>query len=797
MGSGSKKAKIMVVGEAPGEREDEKHRAFVGPAGQLLDQLLSEVGISRKDCYITNVAKCRPRDNRTPERKEVKICVENYFQAEWARVRPDFVLLLGNSALQGVLGKSGITKHRGTPINHDGATVLPAFHPAYALRNPRMLPALKADIQRFRRLLHNEESPAGKTIIKSIRSAAHLKWLLRRLKDAEEFSFDVETNLNTESKEYYQYWEEGFRIVSIAFTLEEGTSYVVPLYHADSPWKDPLAVLGLLRPYLEGGVRSRDKGSAGGDVAVSIQPRTVAHNGKFDVQALGSFGIRIRLSFDTMLAAHMLDENRLKGLKPLSEIDLAADGYKIQTDDRKIDYTNLPWRQVAVYNGKDTDYTLRLYHLFRKDLRNDRRSARVFVKLMMPASDMLVRVERRGIYIDPERLADRYAIAQRNLAKIRGYISDKGAGPINLNSPQQVARWLFGDKEEGGLDLPIIETTGKGSPSTREAVILRLAREYPPVRALLKYRQWAKYESTYLRPWLARRDSHSRYHTSYKLFGTVTGRLSGDFQQVPRDSFIRSIVGAPPGWVFVTADFSQIELRIAAMLANERRMLRTFSEGGDLHLTTAVDATGKRAHDITSEERKKAKAVNFGFLYGMGWRKFVSYAFENYGVDVDEYEAQRFRDRFFESYPALRPWHERQRRIVHKFGRVYSPIGRARHLPDVYSRDRNVAAEAERQAINSPVQSFASDLMLMSMLLLDDLLLERNARIVGTVHDEIFFECREEYLSDLCPIIKHTMEQDCIEAVQRKFGTMVTVPIEAEVSYGQHWDKTGMTVWAP
>lgn len=784
----------MIIGEAPGEREDEEHKAFVGRAGQLLDQLLSEASLTREEVYITNAAKCRPLDNRTPERKEIKTCVEAYLWQEWDKVRPEFVLLLGNAALQGVLGKSGITKHRGTPVQFRGATVLPAFHPAYALRSPRVLPALKADFQRLRRLMLGEESPAGPTSIRSINTTPKLKWLLKKLRYAKEFSFDIETNLNTEdpkNKRYYEYWEEGFRIVSISFTVEEGTSYVVPLYHAETPWRDPAQVLKLLRPYLERGV---GRGDLEADDA--IKPASIsAHNGKFDVQGLASFGIRVKLSFDTMLAAHMLDENRLKGLKPLSEIELAADGYTINSEDRKIDYTNTPWREVSVYNGKDTDYTLRLKHQFHNELRDpdNRRIARVFVKLMMPASDMLVKVERRGIYIDPERLEERVAITQRNLARIRGYISETaGAGAINLNSPQQVAKWLF-DKE--GLGLPIIERTSKGAPSTREAVILRLARTHPQVRALLLYRKWAKYESTYLRPWVQKRDSHSRYHTSYKLFGTVTGRLAGDFQQVPRDSFIRSIVGAPPGWLFGTADFSQIELRVAAMLANERAMLAAFANGIDLHLNTAVGLTRKRPDDIEPEERKKAKPVNFGFLYGMGAKKFGAYAFENYGVDFTEAECYEARNAYFEMYPDLLTWHERQRSVARRNGRVFSPIGRCRHLPDILSDDRGVRAEAERQAINSPVQSTASDLMLMSMLLAEEQLNERDAYIVGTVHDEILFQFREDKVDEVCGLIKNIMEVQVLEAMESKFGAEFTVPIEAEVAYGQHWEKSGMTEW--
>jgi uracil-DNA glycosylase family 4 len=768
----------MIVGEAPGEREDETHKAFVGPSGRLLTELLSEVGISRQDCYITNVAKCRPPSNRTPSRQEVKTCVDAYFWAEWDQIQPEYVLVLGNAALQGVLGKSGITKHRGSPVAFRGATVFPAFHPAYALRQPRMLPALKADLQRLRRLMRGEESPAGPTSIRSVSTTKGLRWLAKALDEAPEFSFDIETNLckdDPKKPRYYQYWEDGFRIVSIAFTIEPGTSYVVPLWHKDTPWKNPANILKFLKPILE-------------------RAKTSAHNGKFDVQGLWTFDIFIELAFDTMIATHILDENQLKGLKPISEIELGADAYVIDTEEKKIDYGNLPWADVAEYNGKDTDYTRRIKNERVAEFKENQRLARVFLKLLMPASTMLTKVERRGVYMDPERLAQRERIARRNLAKIVGYIQDHGAGPINLNSPQQVGKWLYGH-EEGQLGLPVIEKTKSGAPSTREGVILKLALDHPELKALLIYRKWAKYLSTYILPWKAKRDKDSRYHPTYKLAGTVTGRLASDFQQVPRDSFIRSIVGAPEGWWFMAADFSQVELRIAAMLANETEMLRIFHERGDMHLATAINVSRRPAESISAEDRKKAKPVNFGFLYGMGWRKFVAYAFENYGVRFTDEEAEQVRNRFFEAYPALRLWHDRQRRLAHRYGLVYSPIGRARHLPDVHSEDRGVRAEAERQAINSPVQSFASDLMLLSMLLLEDRLPPKRAFIIGTVHDEILFQVRKDALEQVAPLIQRTMEVDVLKQMRKKFGADVTVPIEAEVSYGQHWDKTGMKVW--
>ena len=758
MGTGPKTADVMIVGEAPGEREDEDHQAFVGPSGQLLRDLLKESGLAPEDCYITNVVKCRPPDNRSPERSEAKACSAAYLAREIAKVRPKWILALGNTALQALAGRSGITKHRGSTFPLGDATVFAAFHPAYALRNPRNLPPLKADVARFARLARGDnENAAGRTKVFIIRSVAQLKFLRRELMKADEISYDIETNRLEE-------WLPGSMIVSISFTTEPGQAWVVPLHHANTPWKDPDAVLRYLKPCLE-----------------RPDCKYIAHNGKFDCRWLAQFGVFVPQTHDTMLSAHMLDENRLKSLKALSQIELGADAYDVGSD-AKGDLFNFDLKKLCIYNGKDTDYTLRLYHRFRGQLAEEPRIARVFSKLMMPASNALTKVERRGVWLDPERLDKRNRIAHRNIRRIRAYLAEHGAEGVNFNSPQQVARWLFDD-----LGLPVIEHTKSGGRSTREGVILQLAPDAPPVMGLLKYRKWAKFESTYLRPWLEERDANSRFHPGYKLFGTVTGRLSGDFQQVPRDPFIRSIVGAPPGWVFVEADYSQIELRIAAMLARERNMLRAYALGEDLHLKTACETTGLLPGDITPEQRKKAKAVNFGFLYGMGWKKFVTYAFENYGVEVSEPEAKEFRERFFAAYPGLRPWHERQRRVVHRYARVHSPIGRVRHLPDVRSGDDGVVAEAERQAINSPVQSFASDLMLLSLVRLDALLPEREARAVGSIHDAILFEVREDRLDTWLGVIRETMED--LTMVKRKFGADITVPIEVETKAGQHWGE--------
>jgi uracil-DNA glycosylase family 4 len=764
MGAGKRRARIMVVGEAPGQREDDSGQAFVGPAGRLLDEVLGSAGLSRDECYITNVAKCRPPENRAPEwGTEAKVCSNAYLSEEIRVVQPEYILALGNTALKALTGKSGITKHRGTRVAVGNAWVIPAFHPAYILRSPFHRSALDADVQKLARLYRGdaELDSAKPTRIKIARTVAHLKWLRSKLMQVPVISYDIETNFHRKVQEYAD-WHPEWRIVSISFSWEEGQAVVVPLHHPDTPWKDPNRALRFLKPCLE-----------------RTDARYIAHNGKFDARGLSRVGVFVPQTFDTMLAAHMIEENRLKGLEPLSEILLGIESYKIGVGDKGAH--NFRLADLCKYNGQDTDYTMRLYNFFKPELEKEPRIKRVFTKLMMPASNALTRVEAIGVYIDPERYDDRLDATVAKRDEVEAELR-RSCGDINLRSPQQVAKWIFGE-----LGLPIIQKTKKGAPSTAESVILRLAREHPELRLLLEYRKWeTKYLRTYFAQW-ANVDKNHRFHAQYKLFGTVTGRLSGDFQQVPRDPFMRSIIGAPPGWTFVEADYSQVELRIAAWLANERNMLSLFAMGEDIHLATAVQVSGKRPEDITSEERKKAKAVNFGFLYGMGAPKFQSYAFDNYGVVVSDAEAQAARSRFFEAYPGLLPWHDRQRRLVHRYGRVHSPLGRVRHLPTVQSSDRGVVAEAERQAINSPVQSCASDIMLLSLVRLHALLPQPRARIVGTVHDSILFEVRDDYVDAALPQIKETMED--LTELERKFGARPTVPIDVEIKVSQHWGE--------
>lgn len=774
MGSGDPHSRIMLIGEAPGAREDETGRVFSGRAGQLLDLKLKEAGLDREEIYVTNVVKCRPPDNRRPERVEWGAC-RLYLEREAKAIRPRYVLLMGNAALQAVARKSGITTKRGVRLEVKDpvwrtAEIMATIHPAYVLRNPGQDSVFSEDIRRFARLIRGDFQvvPVSARYVSTPAALRSLRRYLEKLPEGTVIAYDVE-NLGRP-------WQPDWAIVCLGLSVDGGVSYVVPLCHPESPfrrrWKD---VLRYLKPALE-----------------RHHLRRTGQNAKHDNQQLAGAKVFLEHSFDIMLAAHLLDENRPKNLGFLSQAYLGADIYKGAVDLKPEKIMHEPLKKILIYNATDTGYTRQLYDKLRAELIEQPRLLRIFSKLLMPASHVIQQVEWRGMHVDQERLWDRIAKLQGLVNEQREVLDEHNPrgekfsrdGEFNYNSTQQLGRWLFSSEKKGGLGLDPIEMTKTGNPSTKEAVLIHY-RDHPAVQALLRYRTLQlKWLNTYLIPWSTKLDANSRLHTTYKLYGTVTGRISGDMQQVPRDMFIRGIIGAPEGWRFVQADYSQIELRIASHVAREKRMQRAFLLGEDLHMVTASTVSGKRPQDISKEERKKAKAVNFGFLYGMYPTKFQTYAFENYDLVVSDADAELARRVFFETFPDLVTWHERQRRMANMYHRVSSPIGRVRHLPDILSSDRGVRMEAERQAINSPVQSCASDLMLFSMVKLHPYLNPNEAAMVGTLHDGIFFEIREDKVDHYVSIIKEVMEN---LPLKRTFGLELSVPVVADVSWGQHW----------
>lgn len=791
MGEGNLHAPIMVVGRIANSTDYQL----------ALEDDLVEADLEPQDMYFTQAIRCRNFE-RNASTLDVKTC-KQYLDQEIAVIQPKWVLALGNEALQATSGHSGIMKYRGRVIDKGDYRIFPTISPASVRRNPGQRQSFMSDLRLFAATMYEKSAKVPKPKIFIADTKPKIEKLKGLLDRATLLAYDIETTRDNEHL--------GGKIVCLCGTMEvqgynqhadidytETITWAIPLYHPESPfqkvWK---SLLKHLAPHLEG------------------VPKQIAHNGKFDSRYCRYFGPQMKVTFDTMLAAHLLDENRQKGLKPQAASRLGVAPWAIDTKD----LLRTPIRKVLEYCCLDTWYQYHIYLDIKPELIAQPRLTRIFSKITMPAAEWLTQAESRGIWVDKRRLATNTKVAEDTLkiideelmewvpesSTIANWPTYKNGKPVGVNfNPSIFSRWLLFEH----LSLPIYRR-GKekpdgrvGDPSMAEAVMMELKGEHPIIDQLLKRQGWVK-NGQFLKAYDEVLDVNDRVHTTFKLYGTVTGRLSSgkaeadkltgirgvrglNLQQVPRDVFIRGLFGAAPGYTFVEVDFSQVELRVVAFLSRDRTMLHLYQTGQDIHRATAAWVLGIPPSKVDKVARKKAKAVNFGFCYGMGARKFVMTAFEKYELRFTEDEAKGIRKQYFEQFRGLLPWHARQRRLVHQFGRVQSPLGRVRHLPDIRSSDSNVVAEAERQAINSPVQSFASDLNLLGMNLTMPKLKQAGIEgyVVGNVHDATLFEIRTEHVAQALPLIKDTYENLPLE---KMFGINLDVPMIADLKIGSHW----------
>jgi len=796
LGRGDKHAKIMVVTSRPNSK------AFA----QVLHGHLSDAGIDPAICYFASAIKCRNFDMNIG-RKDLKACAP-YLELEIKAVDPDWILTMGNEALQAVTGHSGIMQYRGKILEAHGRKVIPTISSAAISRNPGQTASYMANLRFFAAQVYDKAAKVKPPTIHFINTSYHFKVLKRAIKRADVISFDIETTRAPTE------FHPTARVVSLSGTLViDGKTLVwaLPLFHPQSPFrKSWQKALRQLVPLM------------------AKVPKRIAHNGKFDCRWLRRFGqCDIDITFDTMLAAHLLDENREKGLKPQGTSRLGVAPWGIDTKD----LLTTPINEVLEYNALDTYYAYHIYLQIRQELQDQPRLMRIFKFITMPAANLLIAVEQKGAWVDRSKLVTNGKIAREMRDEIERQLmefvsasespgsslfaesnsewpTDARGRPREVNfNPSIWARWfLFDHLRLPALAYGKLKENGEQDPSMAEDVLLELRDLHPAVDLMLKRSMWNQLVKAFFNAYDELLTEDDRIRTTFKIAGTVTGRLSSgkedsekfasgrpergvNLQQVPRDPLVRGLFGAPPGFTFVEADFSQVELRIAAFLSRDRTMLSLYQQGEDIHAATASWVLGIPRSQVTKDDRKKAKAVNFGFVYGMGWRKFIYTAFTKYGVRFSEEEAQAIRRVFFEQFSGLLAWHARQRRLVNDNRRVQNPIGRIRHLPDIDSPEMFVRGEAERQAINSPVQSFGSDLCMLSMIEIDRQFKSADiaAHTIGTVHDALMFEVRDDHVGLALPIIKDTMEN---LPLAKKFGCYLDVPIVADISAGKHWGQS-------
>ncbi|MGM3173849.1 DNA polymerase I [Dickeya lacustris] len=584
---------------------------------------------------------------------------------------------------------------------------------------------------------------------------------IARIRTAGLFSFDTETDgLDTLSA----------NLVGVSLAIKPGEAAYLPLAHdyLDAPVQlDRERVLTLLKPLLE-------------DPAVG----KIGQNLKFDKGVMARYGIDLRgIVFDTMLESYVLDSvagrhdmdslsERYLQHKTITFEEIAGKGKN------QLTFNQIPLEQASVYAAEDADVTLRLHETLWAKLKPQAELCNVFQNIDMPLVPVLSRMERTGVLIDTAILAEHSQELTQRLAELEVQAHELAGEAFNLSSPKQLGAILY-EK----LQLPVIKKTPKGAPSTNEEVLAELALDYPLPKLILEHRGLAKLKSTYTDklPQMINVQT-KRVHTSYHQAVTATGRLSSsdpNLQNIPvrneQGRRIRQAFIAPEGFSILAADYSQIELRIMAHLSRDAGLLNAFSQGLDIHRATAAEVFGLPLEKVTSEQRRSAKAINFGLIYGMSAFGLARQ------LSIPRSDAQKYMNLYFERYPGVQAYMERTRQQAAEQGYVATLDGRRLYLPDIHSRNAMSRKAAERAAINAPMQGTAADIIKKAMIAIDGWLQQEKPLVtmLMQVHDELVFEVHHSVLEEARTKIRQLME-GCMQ---------LDVPLQVDIGTGSNWDQ--------
>ncbi|PWI33046.1 DNA polymerase I [Vibrio albus] len=587
------------------------------------------------------------------------------------------------------------------------------------------------------------------------------QWL-EKLKEADLFAFDTETD----SLDYMV-----ANLVGVSFATEEGVAAYVPVAHDYLDAPDQLErdwVLTQLKPLLE-----------------DEQKAKVGQNLKYDASIVARYGIEMRgIKHDTMLASyvynsvggkHDMDSLALRFLQHscISFESVAGKGKK------QLTFNQIDLEQAGPYAAEDADVTLRLHNRLFSNIEQDDKLKSVYEEIEIPLVPVLSRMERNGVLIDDMLLGAQSQEIAARLDELEKKAFDIADQEFNLSSPKQLQAILF---EKMGL--PVIKKTPSGAPSTNEEVLQELALDYPLPKCILEYRGLAKLKSTYTDklPKMINPET-GRVHTSYHQAVTATGRLSStdpNLQNIPirneEGRRIRQAFVAPHGKKILAVDYSQIELRIMAHLSGDKALLDAFKEGKDIHAATAAEVMGVGIDQVSSEQRRRAKAINFGLIYGMSAFGLAKQ------LGIPRGEAQSYMDTYFERYPGVMQYMEDTRSQASEQGYVETLYGRRLYLPEIKSRNGMRRKAAERAAINAPMQGTAADIIKKAMLLVDEWIQAEGAgrvQLLMQVHDELVFEVEESALSEIEIKVQNLMES----------AASLNVPLVADAGHGENWDQ--------
>jgi DNA polymerase-1 len=557
-------------------------------------------------------------------------------------------------------------------------------------------------------------------------------------------------------------------IVGISFSVEPGSAAYIPLAHdgPDAPAQLPLAeVLARLKPWLEDPGRLK-----------------LGQHVKYDRHVFANHGIDVRgYVHDTMLESYVLEVHKPHGLASLAERHTGRTGISYEDlcgkGAKQIPFSQVPVDKAAAYSCEDSDQTLDVHRVLWPLLEADEK-LRAIYELEMACSETLFRIERNGVRIDAARLAAQSHDLGQRILKLEQEAYDIAGQPFNLSSPKQLGE-IFFDK----LGMPVVKKTATGARSTDEEVLEKLAEDYPLPAKLLEHRSLCKLKGTYTDKLAQLADPRTgRVHTHYAQAVAVTGRLSSNdpnLQNIPirtpEGRRVREAFVAPPGRLIASCDYSQIELRIMAHISGDEALLRAFQEGLDVHRATAAEVFGVALDQVSSEQRRYAKVINFGLIYGMS-----SYGLAK-NLGIDNTAAKNYIDRYFQRYPGVWQYMQDTKAQAKARGYVETVFGRRLYLPEINSPNGPRRSAAERAAINAPMQGTAADLIKKAMVRVQDLLDAARPEVlmIMQVHDELVFELPEgdvDWLRAEVPRIMAGVAE-------------LQVPLLAEVGVGPDWDK--------
>lgn len=834
---GPEDARFLIVTDVPSMKSAEEDRLMTNHQSKMLSGKLIDIGFGKGDFRFTPTCHCAYDPNAHVQKIKtaaMKHC-RQHFQAEVESHDYEAIIPLGAAAASQVFGKATkITKVRGFVSQSEelGCAVFPMMSPGVVVMYPQNAPVFDADVQSFSRSVDAEYDVAAAASQQKgeYELIDDLEFLIEE--DAELLSFDTETTglrwyqEGADVRSYRPALHKGkstfkpkFQILTMQFTTAAGKGYMLVWDHPENPIPEGK------KPKLRNQLRR---------LLCKPDRVVVGQNPKFDNVGLWmAEGIRFRIGGDTLMMAALLDENLPeKNLDVLTKIYVPEMGGYADVFNATYDKSRMwevPIAEMCGYGCGDTDAAFRLYSRLESDIMADDYLWAHYCNITIPGLNAFAALETRGMYIDEGTALANFKqtmieeVAQQKSDLLRQIPRDlKQAIVVDfLNKPANKKKTpedalsftrteftkqvLFTHPRGFRLKPKVFTDSTKNlhdetlrEPSVSSKDHLPYFFDHEPFTVQLA--QYVQDESLLTKSVISFEKKYIRggkVRPNYHLHKAVTGRSSSDDpngQNFPKRGkkakAYREMFVAPPGYYAIEVDLSQAELRIAACMSGDKAMIEIYRIGGDIHRATAAIVAGLTVEqfnllpkDKQKEYRQKAKAVNFGFIYGMGWRKFIGYAKTDYGVTFTEKDAQRIRSNFFTKYRSLEPWHKAMRGFAQKNKFVRSFSGRIRHLPMIDSPEEFIQQEAGRQSINAPVQEFGSSLGVMAQGRMNEELDPEAMQIVGFVHDSIIAYVKKEYVDWGMKTLKRYMETN---PLHERFGLTLKVPIVADVGFGEN-----------